>query len=78
MSRLDVRAMMANGEDPFAAIMDSVARLGDSEPFELVAPLEPVPLYSVLGAQGFDYQTDDLGGGDYRVLFTRRDPSARG
>ncbi len=78
MTRLDVRPLMARGDDPFAVIMATVAQLGPSDVFELTAPLEPVPLYSVLQAQGFDHQTEDLGGGDYRVLFSRRGPDADG
>jgi uncharacterized protein (DUF2249 family) len=70
MGRLDVRDLMARGDDPFAAIMDAVSELAKSEPFELIAPLEPVPLYSVLAARGYDHRTEGLGGGDYRVVFT--------
>lgn len=71
MASLDVRPMMAAGQEPFAAIMEVVGRLGPDEDFELVAPLEPVPLYQVLGARGFGHETEALGGGDYRVLFRR-------
>jgi len=67
---LDVRDLMARGEDPFAVIMDAVSKLADSESFELIAPLEPVPLYGVLEARGYGHHTEDLGGGDYRVVFT--------
>lgn len=69
MASLDVRQMMAEGQEPFAAIMEAVGRLGPDEEFELVAPLEPVPLYQVLGARGFNHTTQALGGGDFRVLF---------
>ena len=51
--------------------MTAVGALGPKEEFELFAPLEPVPLYQVLGAQGFNHETEDLGGGDYRVVFRR-------
>ncbi|MGH7639717.1 MAG: DUF2249 domain-containing protein [Candidatus Dormibacteria bacterium] len=71
MRQLDVRDLMARGEEPFAVIMEAVAQLGPEEAFELTAPLEPVPLYGVLDARGFQHETEDLGGGDYRVLFTR-------
>jgi hypothetical protein len=71
MATLDVRPMMAEGNDPFGAIMRVVEGLGPDEEFELLAPLEPVPLYEVLGARGFRYQTWPLGGGDDRVVFRR-------
>lgn len=71
MAELDVRELMAQGADPFAVIMAAVSQLGPTEPLELVAPLEPIPLYSVLEARGYAHHTEDLGGGDYRVRFTR-------
>ena len=70
MAELDVRELMAQGGDPFAAIMAAVSRLDPAEPLELVAPLDPIPLYSVLAERGYSHHTEDLGGGDYRVRFT--------
>ncbi|MFZ0996159.1 MAG: DUF2249 domain-containing protein [Candidatus Dormiibacterota bacterium] len=67
---LDVRDLMARGEDPFAEIMEAVSKLAESEPLDLIAPLEPVPLYGVLATRGYGHRTEDLGGGDYRVVFT--------
>jgi len=67
--QLDVRDLMARGEDPFAVIMEAVSKLADSESLELIAPLEPVPLYGVLETRGYGHRTEDLGGGDYRVVF---------
>lgn len=71
MASLDVRPMMAAGQEPFAAIMEVVGVLKPDEDFELLAPLEPIPLYQVLGARGFSHETENLGGGDFRVLFRR-------
>ena len=71
MATLDVRPMMAEGKEPFDAIMGAVGALGPQEEFELLAPLDPTPLYQVLGAQGFTHETSSLGGGDYRVVFRR-------
>jgi uncharacterized protein (DUF2249 family) len=71
MATLDVRPMMAEGKEPFDAIMGAVGALGPQEELELLAPLDPTPLYQVLGAQGFTHETSSLGGGDYRVVFRR-------
>ena len=71
MATLDVRSMMAEGKEPFDAIMGAVARLGEHEELELFAPLEPVPLYDVLNARGFTHETESLGKDDYRVVFRR-------
>jgi uncharacterized protein (DUF2249 family) len=72
MATLDVRPMMAAGNEPFDAIMGAVSGLKPAEEFELLAPLDPVPLYQVLGAQGFSHETEALGGGDFRVVFRRK------
>ena len=71
MAILDVRPMMAAGNEPFDAIMGAVGGLKPDEEFELFAPLDPIPLYQVLGAQGFTHETEALGGGDYRIIFRR-------
>ena len=71
MATLDVRPMMARGEEPFNAIMQTVEALQPGEDFELLAPLDPVPLYLVLGNRGFEHQTENLGQGDYRVVFRK-------
>ncbi len=71
MARLDVRPLMAEGKDPFSDIMEVVQGLRPGEEFELVAPLEPSPLYNALAARGFEHETEALGGGDYRVRFYR-------
>lgn len=71
MVTLDVRPILAAGEDPFDAIMNVIERMAPDEAFELVAPLDPLPLYEVLGSRGFSHQTEPLGGGDYRVVFRR-------
>ncbi len=71
MATLDVRPLMASGKEPFGAIMGVVGGLEPEEEFELFAPLDPIPLYQVLGAQGFSHVTEALGGGDYRVIFRR-------
>ena len=37
--------------------MGEIAQLSYDEPLELVAPFEPVPLYSVMEALGSEYTT---------------------
>ena len=69
MATLDVRPVLAQGGDPFDQIMRAVEGLEPGEELELLAPLEPVPLYQVLGARGYSHETEALGGGEYRVRF---------
>lgn len=72
MATLDVRPILARGEEPFDTIMETVAKLDPGEPLELFAPFEPVPLFGVLGAQGFHHEAQPIGNGDYRVLFQKK------
>jgi uncharacterized protein (DUF2249 family) len=73
MATLDVRPILARGEEPFDTIMQTVAQLAQGEELELFTPFEPVPLFSVLGAQGFRYEVQHLQNGDVRVVFSRAD-----
>lgn len=71
MATVDARPIIAAGGEPFDTIMAAVAALGEQEELVVLAPFEPVPLEGVLGSQGFYYQADDLGNGDWRVTFRR-------
>ncbi|MCB1256618.1 MAG: DUF2249 domain-containing protein, partial [Microthrixaceae bacterium] len=66
---LDVRPMIAKGEEPFSTIMATVASL-DGRSLVLLAPFEPTPLEGVLSAQGFTYQAEQISETDWRVRFT--------
>jgi uncharacterized protein (DUF2249 family) len=49
---LDVRPLLARGEEPFDAIMRAADALGADEALHLIAPFEPRPLYDVLRGRG--------------------------
>lgn len=66
---LDVRPMLARGEEPFAEIMEAAARVPAGGALELLAPFEPVPLYAVLAARGFAYATTPLSADGFLVRF---------
>lgn len=68
---LDVRDDLRQGREPFSKIMDAVSRLADGQGLKLVAPFEPVPLYAVLGRQGFAHRSRQLDSGDWEVVFRR-------
>ena len=72
IARLDVREDVLQGREPFSKIMNLASRLGPNEKFLLIAPFEPLPLFSVLDRQGFDQASKKLQSGDWEVLFTRR------
>ncbi|HET7626102.1 MAG TPA: DUF2249 domain-containing protein [Verrucomicrobiae bacterium] len=74
--KLDVRDDLRKGIEPFSKIMGAVSALRPDEQLLLIAPFEPVPLFSVLKRQGFEHVSRELESGDFEVLFTR-DPNAR-
>ncbi|MGE5232128.1 MAG: DUF542 domain-containing protein [Deltaproteobacteria bacterium] len=51
--RLDVRPLLAAGEEPFGLIIQSADRIPPGGTLELTAPFEPVPLYAVMRRRGF-------------------------
>ena len=66
---LDVRPILAVGDEPFDLIMETVASLAPGQALVLRAPFEPVPLEGVLSSQGFEYEVTELGADDWRVVF---------
>lgn len=71
MAQLDVREDLRRGLEPFQRIMTTVAALAPGEDFELIAPFEPFPLYTVLEQRGFDHETEQGNDGSWRVRFFR-------
>ena len=69
---LDVRPILAEGGEPFQAIMAAVESLAPGEGLTLLAPFKPQPLFSVMERKGFLYQVSALDGGDFEVRFTPR------
>lgn len=65
----DARPVIAAGDEPFDQIMAAVASLDAGQDFVVYAPFEPVPLEGVLGSQGFAYEAEPLGEGDWKVTF---------
>ena len=66
---LDVRPSLAEGQDPFASIMQAVGQLAADQELLLIAPFEPVPLYNVLAQRGFAYATQQAAPSEWRVTF---------
>jgi uncharacterized protein (DUF2249 family) len=69
LAELDVRPTLRNGGEPFQEIMGAVGALAPGQGLRLLATFKPVPLFSVLGAKGFDHEEREIGGGDWEVLF---------
>ena len=56
--QLDVRPIIESGKDPFQNIMAAVKELKDDNILLIINSFEPIPLYSVLGKQGFEHWTE--------------------
>jgi uncharacterized protein (DUF2249 family) len=73
---LDVRPLLARGQEPFATIMAAVAGLAADQALVLRAPFEPVPLYRALGKRGFAHWTERHADDDWSIWFYRGEPPA--
>jgi uncharacterized protein (DUF2249 family) len=71
---LDVRDDIRSGREPFGRIMAAVRGLGPDQVLLLRVPFEPVPLYRVLGRQGFSHRTECRAPDDWWVRFSRAEP----
>jgi uncharacterized protein (DUF2249 family) len=74
--RLDVRADIARGEEPFARIMAAVKALPRGDALVLHVPFEPVPLYDVLGRRGLAHWTEQHAADDWTVWFWHEEGAA--
>lgn len=68
---LDVRPELEQGGEPFVRIMEAASAIKPGGTLVIVAPFEPVPLYAVLGAQGFEHETEKVAANEWVVQFTR-------
>jgi uncharacterized protein (DUF2249 family) len=66
---VDARPTLAAGAEPFGEIMRAAGQVTPGEVLVVLAPFDPVPLQGVLGAQGFSYDSEPIGDGDFRVVF---------
>lgn len=73
---LDVRDMLAKGEEPFRLISGTAREVGQGEVLRLVTSFEPLPLFDALAKQGFSHWSDRLDGDDWATFF-HRDVSTR-
>lgn len=68
---LDVRPELEQGGEPFVRIMEAALAIKPGGTLVIVAPFEPVPLYAVLGAQGFVHETEKVATDEWVVCFSR-------
>jgi uncharacterized protein (DUF2249 family) len=68
---LDVRPILARGEEPFSLIRARVDALAPSQGVTVVAPFLPAPLIELLKAEGFQLTVEHRGDGAWSVLIRR-------
>lgn len=68
---LDVRALIAQGDEPFTKIMAVVNSLGAGDSFLLITPFVPAPLIEKLQSEGFEAKTELRPDGGWQTRFTR-------
>lgn len=66
---LDVRPLLAAGEDPLRVIMDAADTVDFGGALVIDAPFNPSPLRRILAARGFSSYGRVLGPGHWRVFF---------
>lgn len=71
MQTLDVRPLLANGDEPFALIRARVDALAPDESIMVIAPFLPSPLIEMLRGEGFESRVEHQPDGSWAVHFTR-------
>ncbi|MBL9175914.1 MAG: DUF2249 domain-containing protein [Verrucomicrobiales bacterium] len=67
--RLDVRPLIASGQEPMSRIRAVLASLRDGQGLMLIAPFLPSVLIEVLGSEGFQSRVEPGTGRDWIVYF---------
>lgn len=68
---IDIRPLLARGEEPLPVIRSHVAALKEQETLTVVAPFLPSPLIELLRGDGFHTTIEHLPDGAWRVCFRR-------
>jgi uncharacterized protein (DUF2249 family) len=68
---LDIRPLLARGEEPFMLIRTEVDRLAAGQGITIVAPFLPAPLIELLKGEGFEVTMERRNDGAWSVSFKR-------
>ncbi|MFW6218153.1 MAG: DUF2249 domain-containing protein [Verrucomicrobiota bacterium] len=66
---LDVRPLLAQGIEPFGAIVEAKSQLSAGQPFVLRAPFEPLPLYNLFQNDGYQVDAKKHADDDWEIHF---------
>lgn len=67
--RLDIRQILARGEEPLPAIMAMVAKLGPADEMVIVSPFVPAPLIDRMQSAGYEVHPELQGDGSWSTRF---------
>lgn len=68
---LDIRPVLAAGEEPFPHVMSAIAAVGVGETLELTSPFLPSPLIEKLQSEGFRIHPERRRDGSWVTSFRR-------
>lgn len=71
---LDVRPMIASGQEPLSAIIAAADGLEPGQGLRLIAPFRPVPLLGLMQKRGFACAEQALDAADWQIDFTPAGP----
>ncbi|GCE29906.1 hypothetical protein KDA_53900 [Dictyobacter alpinus] len=66
---LDVRPQLERGEEPFISIMEAASTIAVDQTLLIIAPFEPVPLYSAMAQRSFSHETEEVSPTEWVVRF---------
>jgi uncharacterized protein (DUF2249 family) len=77
--RVDVRPALIEGREPFGEIMAAKQKLQEGQSLLIIAPFQPLPLYSIFEAEGYRADSQQVSPEEWRILFTPKQqaPSER-
>lgn len=69
--RLDIRPMVARGEEPYPAVLATISQLGAGDEMVIVAPFLPAPLIERMQSAGYAVQPERQGDGSWITRFRK-------
>ena len=69
--RLDIRPIVARGEEPLAAIMALIVKLAPADELVIVSPFLPAPLIERMQSAGYEVHPELQGDGSWSTRFRK-------
>ena len=76
VSELDVRPILAKGEDPLALIMQKIKWLKPNQALKIINSFYPEPLVNLLRKQGYETWYEEINPDHFETWFFRKESSA--